>query len=155
MINIIIITIISVIFYYVVYKEREISGCDNFTFAKHCDDSKSIYLVNTKMEENDSFDKLLDRLKSILSYHEKAGVWRRCIILSLICVIFVYITYKMNNKFDNIYYYLVLLIFFFNVLYFYHNYLNFHYFRNLKNNGDEIITKIANKYVTNKKINRL
>jgi len=35
------------------------------------------------MEDGDTKEILKKRLISIVSYHEKAGVWRRCYILSL------------------------------------------------------------------------
>jgi hypothetical protein len=143
--EIIIILILIISFYYIIYKEREISGCSDFTIAKHCDDSKSIYLLNTKMNNNDDSATLLYRLTNILSHSEKAAVWRKCLLLSAICTLFVFITYKINNKLDNIYHYLLLLLLFTSILYFYHNYLDFHFFRNLKNNGVEIIDALKKK----------
>jgi hypothetical protein len=143
--NIPITIITSIILYYIIQKEREVAGCGNFTIEKHCDDSKSVYLIDTKMQPNDSYEKLLERLKSALSYHEKATVWRKCILISFACVVIVHIVYKMNERFDDTYNYLVLLLCFSGVLYFYHNYLNYHYFRALKNNGEEIIDFITKK----------
>ncbi len=143
--NAITIIITFLVLYYIICKEREIAGCGNFTIKKHCDDSKSVYLIDTKMQPNDSNEKLFERLKSALSYHEKAAVWRKCILISFTCVIFVHIVYKINERFDSVYHYLVIFLCFTSILYFYHNYINFHYLRNLKNNGEEIINFIAKK----------
>jgi hypothetical protein len=37
----------------------------------------NIYIANTKIEENDTKEILVKKMISILSYHEKAGVWKR------------------------------------------------------------------------------
>lgn len=97
------------------------------------------------MEKNDNCQDLLDRLGSIVSYHEKGGVWKRCIIIAAICVSVIYVVYKMNSKFNTIYHYVTLLLLMFTLIYFYHNYINYHHFRRLKNNGIEILDEIKNK----------
>jgi hypothetical protein len=60
-------------------KEREENGCSNlFSINRQCIDDESVYLKGTKLEESDNnYDKLRDKLISILSYHEKGGVWKR------------------------------------------------------------------------------
>jgi hypothetical protein len=97
------------------------------------------------MEQNDNCEDLLDRLESIVSYHEKGGVWKRCIIIATICVGLIYIVYHMNSKLNSIYHYLILLLLIFTLIYFYHNYINYHHFRRLKNNGTEILNEIKKK----------
>lgn len=101
------------------------------------------------MDRNDSCNDLLDRMKSIISYHEKGGVWKRCLIMSSISVMFIYILYNINLKLDNIYYYLILLLLQFIIIYFYHNYINYHHFRRLKNNGLEIIDELKKRCMNN------
>ena len=96
------------------------------------------------MEKNDNCQDLLDRLGSILSYHEKGGVWRRCLVIDTLATIVIYLVYSINLKFDNVYYYLILLLLIFTLLYFYHNYINYHHFRRLKN-GIEILNEIKKK----------
>jgi hypothetical protein len=51
----------------------------------------------------------------------------------------------MNSKIDTIYNYVILLLLIFALLYFYHNYINYHHFRRLKNNGIEILNEIKKK----------
>jgi hypothetical protein len=58
-------------------KEREELGCYRLSIGRQCIDEESVYVKNTKAEPNDTTDDLYKRLGSILSYHEKAGVWRR------------------------------------------------------------------------------
>ena len=139
---IIIVIIIICILLYAILKEREELGCYRFSIAKQCDDNNSVYLLNTKMKNGDTKEILKKRLISIVSYHEKAGVWRRCYILSLSLLLIILIVNKISYKKDNIYYWLVLLILFFAIHYFFFNYINYHHFRNLKENGIEIINKL-------------
>ena len=104
------------------------------------------------MENGDTKEILIKRLISIVSYHEKAGVWRRCYILSLSLLFIIYIVDKISCKRDDkdkicskrvdIYYWVVLLLLFFAIHYFFFNYINYHHFRNLKENGIEIINKL-------------
>jgi len=146
MIDIYIITIvICFILYYSIVKERRELGCYRVSIDRQCEDDESVYVKNTKMEKNDNCQDLLDRLGSIVSYHEKGGVWKRCIIIATICVSVIFAVYNMNSKFDNIYHYLILLLLMFTLLYFYHNYINYHHFRRLKNNAIEIINVIKKK----------
>jgi hypothetical protein len=142
------IIIISIILYYSIFKEREEQGCYRISIDRQCADDESVYVKNTKMEKNDNCDDLFNRLNSIMSYHEKGGIWKRCFIISSICVIGVYIIYNINFKFDSIYHYTILLLLIFTLIYLYHNYVNYHHFRRLKNNGIEIINKIKNKCLT-------
>ena len=140
--TIIIIIIIICIFLYAILKEREELGCYRISIAKQCDDNNSVYLLNTKMENGDTKEILKKRLISIVSYHEKGGVWRRCYILSLSLLLIILIVDKICYKRDNIYYWIVLLLLFFAIHYFFFNYINYHHFRNLKENAIEIINKV-------------
>jgi uncharacterized membrane protein len=143
-IYIIIILFISIL-YYSIAKERSELGCYRISIGRQCNDDESVYVKNTKMEKNDNCQDLLDRLGSILSYHEKGGVWRRCLVIATLATIVIYLVYSINLKFDNVYYYLILLLLIFTLLYFYHNYINYHHFRRLKNNGIEILNEIKKK----------
>ena len=144
-INIFIIILLIGIIYYAIQKEREELGCYRISIGRQCIDEESVYVKNTKMNLNDNFDDLINRLISILSYHEKAGVWKRCLIISCIIVLFIYIIYNINKKLDTIFHYIVLLLLIFTLIYFYHNYINYHHFRRLKNNGNEIMNEIKKK----------
>lgn len=134
--------IFILIFIYAILKEREELGCFRFSIARQCNDNNSVYVINTKMEKGDTKEILIKRLISILSYHEKAGVWRKCYILSLILLLIVFIVNKNYTKINNHYYWVILLILFFAIHYFFFNYINYHHFRNLKNNGIEIINNL-------------
>jgi hypothetical protein len=143
----IIIFIYLIVLYYCINKERLELGCHKISIEQQCNDDESVYVKNTKMDKNDNCNDLLDRIESIISYHEKGGVWKRCFIMSSISVMFIYILYNINLKLDNIYYYLILLLLQFIIIYFYHNYINYHHFRRLKNNGLEIINELKKRCV--------
>jgi hypothetical protein len=143
MIDVYIISIIlAMVFFYSIAKERQELGCYRVSIDRQCIDDESVYVKNTKMSSNDSCEDLVSRMTSIISYHEKGGVWKRCLIIAAIIVAVVYVVYNMNSKFDNIYHYLVILLLIFALLYFYHNYINYHHFRILKHNGVEILENI-------------
>ena len=62
-------------------KEREELACYTLSIKRQCIDEESIYLKNTKAESRDTCKDLYQKIESILSYHEKARVWKRCIII--------------------------------------------------------------------------
>ncbi len=130
-------------------KERLELGCNGssvFQLEKQCNDDKSIYIDGTKPSPDDSVEKLYERLESTLSYHEKAGIWRRCFLLASACVLVVIALLRFDCLYkDSIYFGAVLLILFFAIIYFFFNFLNFHHMRRLKNNGMESLELLKKK----------
>jgi hypothetical protein len=123
-------------------KEREELGCYRLSIGTQCDDENSVFVKNTKMQPSDTEKELKERLLSIISYHEKSGVWKRCVILATIQVVFAYIILKScpcNNATPWIFIHIV----FITVMYFFFNYINYHHFRILKKNGTDIINKLV------------
>lgn len=128
---------------YAILKEREELGCYRISIAKQCDEQQSVYLRGTKMNTTDTESVLYERLLSILSYHEKGGVWRRCVILATVILI---ITYTFDKAFCDLQAkWIALFMLYFTVFYFFFNYINYHHFRNLKNNGTEIMEHLFKK----------
>ena len=85
-------------------------------------------------------------MESILSYHEKGGVWKRCLIIATIITFYIYVVYNINKKINNnVNQYVVILLVIFALIYFYHNYINYHHFRRLKQNGVENLELIKQK----------
>jgi hypothetical protein len=143
---IIIAFVFAAIIVYAVLKERQELGCYRFSIHRQCIDENSVYMKNTKGFETDSGKVLYEKMESILSYHEKAGVWKRCLILATTITLFIYIVSNINKKItNNIYQYVVFLLVIFAIIYFYHNFLNYHHFRKLKLNGIEILNLIKQK----------
>ena len=127
---------------YAILKERNELGCPvGFKVEKHCDDLKSIYMLNTLPKDNDSNRVLTKKLISLLSMHEKAAVWRKCFIIST--GITILIKGLSPNIDDKILISLHLSII--AILYFYHNFMNFHVYRQARNVGIEIIKRLKLK----------
>lgn len=144
--DILITLVIILVVFYAIAKEREELGCYRVSVGRQCVDEDSVYVKNTKMEETDTCRDKMERLKSISNYHEKGAVWRRCVLLSLITVIAVYLIYRLQSSFQ-LYSYLFLFLINFTIMYFYHNYINYHHFRLLKRNAIEIIDSLpCDKY---------
>lgn len=140
--DVVILVIFSVIIFYSIIKEREEMGCYRVSVGRQCIDEDSVYVKNTKMESKDTCREKMDRLKSITSYHEKGGVWKRCVLLSVISVIAIYMVYRLQSNFT-LYSYLFMFLINFTIIYFYHNYINYHHFRLLKRNAAEIIDSVS------------
>ena len=132
---------LSVAIMYSIAKEREELGCNRISLGRQCVDEESVYLKGTRMSPYDTNQAKLDRLQSIVSYHEKGAVWRRCLVMALVAVLAVHIVYTLQPAFK-MQSYTVLLLVNFVILYFYHNYVNFHHFRLLKNNACEILDSL-------------
>ena len=130
---------------YALMKQSEELGWYRLSIGRQSLDEESVYLKNTKAEPGDKCKDLYERMVSILSYQEKGGAWKRCIIIATINTFFVYIVYSINNKLNNISHYAVLLLVIFTLQYFYQNYINYHHFRKLKQNGVEILQLIKQK----------
>ena len=138
--------IFAIIIFYAIMKEREESGCYRLSIERQCIDENSVYVKNTNALKEDDCNVLYKKIESILSYHEKGGVWKRCIIIASIITFFIYIIYNTNKTINNnINQYAVFLLVIFAIIYFYHNYINYHHFRKLKQNGIEILQLIKTK----------
>ncbi len=142
--DIVVMVILALVVFYAITKEREELGCYRVSVGRQCVDEDSVYVKNTKMEDTDTCPDKMERLKSIVSYHEKGGVWKRCVILSLITVFAVYLTYRLQSNFQ-LYSFLFIFLINFTIIYFYHNYINYHHFRLLKRNAIEIIDSMPCK----------
>ena len=142
--DIVVIIVMSLVVFYAIAKEREELGCYRVSVGKQCVDEDSVYVKNTKIQDTDTCRDKMERLKSIVSYHEKGGVWRRCVILSLATVFAIYLIYRLQSNFQ-LYSYLSLFVINFTIIYFYHNYINYHHFRLLKQNAIEIIDSLPCK----------
>ena len=133
---------------YAVLKERQEHGCVRslWSIEKQCNEDESVYIKGTEPSQTDSNSMLKAKLDSVLSYHEKGAVWRKCWIMSLILSIVLYILLRANLKsVDELSLYWLLLsiqITSFFLMYFFFNYINYHHFRRLKNNGLLILDEV-------------
>ena len=134
---------------YAVLKERSESGCVGMTIDKACcDEQNSVYIKGTQIESGDTIKQMLDKIDSILSVHEKAGVWKKCYILGTIMILIVVLSVQLSpyNRMDT-WTIISLHLVFTGILYFYNNYNNYHIFRKLKINGNQLLEKIGEKCI--------
>lgn len=140
MLKLLYIFVIIIISFYSVLKEREELGCYRLSIAKQCDDDNSVYVSGTNPSISDTPEMLRKRMESVLSYHEKAGVWRRCYILATLLTL---IAYGIITSCPCGYYsYAVVHVLFFAVMYFFFNYINYHHMRRIKQNGMKILSML-------------
>ena len=132
---------IIVIFIYAIFKEREEFGCSKlFTIKKQCNELNSIYLQGTYPYPLDTKHILIKKLKSILSIHLKYAVWRKCFIIGCLIILFT----KGLNPDIKPHLLIGLHIITISILYFYHNFMNFHLYRLADNIGTLILNNLDN-----------
>lgn len=140
-------TIILLIFIYSLLKERQEFGCSGwFKIKKHCNDMNSIYFKGTEPSNTDSKEILSKKLKSILRIHNKHAIWRKCFIISTVIIFFVKGLNQDIKPQSLIGVHLITL----SIIYFYHNFMNFHVNRIADKVGSQIIDMITAKQITKK-----
>jgi len=132
---------------YAVLKERQELGCTRISIEKQCNENNSVFAKDTKYKNNDTIQIIFNKLYNILDYHEKSGVWKRCVILSIIICFLIY-TIDLQHKI-NIDEFKIMFIIICAILYFYHNFINYHHFRILQKNGKELLMNLNNKCSNN------
>ena len=132
---------------YIILKEREAMGCKDFSISQHCIDENSVYVLGTEAQKDDTNDILYKKLISTFGAYEKAAIWRKCILIAL-----VYYGYIMLIKnFDcllqisPVLYGTHIIIIYAVIQYWYFNHMNYHYYRKLKMNAEEIINILKSK----------
>jgi hypothetical protein len=90
--------IFTLIIFYAIMKEREELGCYRVSIGRQCIDEDSVYVKNTKASKEDDCNDLYEKIESILSYHEKGGVWKRCLIIASIITFYIYCHFHENYQ---------------------------------------------------------
>ena len=131
---------------YALLKEREELGCSGFGVRRQCRDEDSVYVRGTSPRPGDSRPATKARLSSILRYHEKGGVWKRCFLLASVLV---YVgtmvslaTRGCSGRAAVGWTAVAQHIVFFCVMYMHANFVNYHHFRVLKAHGDALLAKL-------------
>lgn len=138
-------SIIIIIFIYALFKERNEFGCSsNFSVKKHCNDLDSVYLKGTQPSNSDTKEVLIKKLKSILSIHLKYAVWRKCFIIATVIIFFTKGLTPDIKPQTLIGLHLITL----SIIYFYHNFMNFHVYRL----ADKVGTSILNLLLPSNKV---
>lgn len=151
--NFIVLVIILISIHALLKERHDERGCiGGYSFGENCNDQNSSFLKGTKYSTEDNCKDIKDKMKHLFRFGERGAVWRRSLLVSIFLVLMVFISshecsreyIKQNKKHQ----YILLLFLFTGVLYFYHNYLDFHYFRNIKKNGVELVDNLENKCFT-------
>lgn len=122
---------------YALAKERQESGCRGWSATRRqCADERSVYIRGTAPAPGDTPRDIKRKLLSILSYHEKGGVWKRCFLLAAGLA---YVAWVIQRAATPGWAPLLLHLVFFCLLYFWFNYLNYHHFRLLKKHGQGLL----------------
>jgi hypothetical protein len=126
---------------YSLFKIRAEFGCKGtaLTTKRQCIDENSVYLEDTSPQHNDSLDTLRRKLANVLSYHEKTGVWKICLLMANVLTLFVYIILDVKQPVKAL---VPLHLSFFALQYFYFNFINFHHLRRLKEAGMRILANM-------------
>ena len=132
-------TIVLLIFIYSLLKERQEFGCSgSFKIKKHCNDMDSIYFKGTSPVKTDTKEILSQKMESVLSIYEKHAVWRKCFIMSTIIMFFVKGLNQDIKPQSLIGIHLIALF----IIYFYHNFMNFHVNKTAKTVGLKILNQL-------------
>lgn len=128
---------------YAFFKQRQEYGCEGtfFTTERQCIDEKSVYFADTAPDANDTMETLTRKMTNILSYHEKSGMWKICLVMAGILSLFIYIFYPHRRDGD----FVSLHLTFFVCLTFFFDFINFHHFRRLKAVGESILVRMNKK----------
>jgi len=134
--------LITIIFIYSLFKERNEFGCSSyFSIKKHCSDLDSVYFKGTYPTKTDTKQNLINKLKSILSIHLKYAVWRKCFIIATFIII---LTKALRPEIES-QTLIGLHIVSISIIYFYHNFMNYHVYRIADNIGTLLLNKIQQK----------
>lgn len=130
--------VVGVVGAYAFLKERSEMGCTRWTAtSRQCSDEDSVYVAGTAPSRADDRTTIKRKLESILSYHEKAGVWKRCFLLAAVMA---YLSHVIHTGSAGAgWSFAVQHLVFFAVLYFVINFVNYHHFRVLKKHGTALL----------------
>lgn len=125
---------------YALAKERRELGCRGWGASRRqCADEKSVYVRGTALRRDDTPADIRRKLVSVLSYHEKAGVWKRCFLLATALA---YVSWIVRRASSPGWTFALTHLVFFCLLYFWFNYLNYHHFRRLKQHGSALAARL-------------
>lgn len=129
---------------YAFMKQRQEYGCSEsfFTTKRQCIDENSVHIKGTKSQDTDTLEELNRKMISTLSYHEKSGIWKICLIMANVLVFFVYMFVDIQTPLKTL---IPIHLMFLAIQYFYFNFINYHHFSILKSHGMETLKRINHK----------
>jgi len=122
---------------YAIQKERELLNCKGFTIERQCDEKNSSYFKNALPSNTDTKTMLEEKLINLVSINDNNAYWRKCFILATVISIFakLFCNISVNG-------FIALHIVTVGILYFYHNFIDFHINKIAINIAKEIVTRL-------------
>jgi hypothetical protein len=149
----IVLIITLVIFVYIFYVSEKFllqdQGCKGASVFS-CKEEDSNHLKGTFLDENETCDSAMDKMRSVLRVNDKTGIWKICYFTAFIVTLLSVVCNNStkNNK-HSYYFYILIFLSTFLILYVIKNFENFHKYKPNTENGDKIIDFI-NKNCINK-----
>jgi hypothetical protein len=121
---------------YALMKERVELGCVGLGVrTRQCRDEHSVYVHGTDPRPDDGPQEAARKLDSVLSYHEKGGVWKRSFLLALVLAYTAHLAHRATAGAGAGWTLATQHLLFLAITYFYWNFINYHHFRLLKAHG--------------------
>lgn len=146
-IDVIVTIIVSLFVLYASFKlEREDMGCES-CFSPNvdvCSDYNSVYVRGTRCLRGDSQYQIKKKLKKLLSFDERAGCWKRCVLWGFLLASLGYVIYAKSGSIDDsninkTWLFVISWIVFTSVLYGMKSFESSHIFRIIKENGHKLV----------------
>ena len=140
----------ALILFLAMYNERADFGCQKKfgVSGASCADENSVYARGTKYQAGDAAETIKTKLKSLFGHHERAGVWKRCVVTAFMTSVVGYVVYVRGSFLDGHaavprgWLFLITWLVTFSILYFVKNFENFHIYRVLQRHGLELISHL-------------
>lgn len=130
---------------YALLKERAELGCAGFAVhGRQCRDEESVYVRGTEPHVGDDANTAARKLQSVLSYHEKAGVWKRSFLMAVALTYATHVVLRAAACTTPGWALATLHLLFLAIIYFYWNFINYHHFRVLKTHGMKHVAVLLN-----------
>ena len=116
--------------------------CEDYAFNGTFTSNRreSTILKGTYLEENDTCETVIDKLRTVLSLNSRTTIWKTCFVTSIFITLVIYIIYNRSIKRDNkIYFYILTFWFTYFILYYLRNFELFHKDKNVEHNGNKIL----------------
>ncbi len=123
-----------------IYQIYKVMGCDTKTLE--CDDKESYFVRGTKYNKDDTLNDMVKKLKKITSYNENMGMWRIALVMASLIFLVVYMFLNKNIQHCNGLTLVSIHLVIWTLLWFYFNFIDFHHFKHLKENGEELILNL-------------
>jgi hypothetical protein len=142
------VVVVLIVVYYVLLKEKEASGCKKeMSIAKFCDDNKSDYVIDSVPSLDDTFPDVMRKLRESSRSYEKVAVWRKCLIISTLCVALICLFgFPLITKSSQWCVIVPMHIIIFFVVYMNYSHTNFHVSQRIRDNVDVLVDKATNMH---------